>query len=217
MNIAMVISAYNEEKNIQAVVQNTKEYIKDIIVVDDGSNDNTAKKAREAGAIVLQHLVNLGKGSSAKTGCDYVYSCQYDAMILMDGDGQHDPREIPNFIVSLKSADLILGSRKFDQNMPFVLKTGNQLINWVTKVLYGIKVKDTQSGYRAFTRKAYEKIRWKSGDYSMESEMIANAGKEKINYLEIPIKTIYNDKHKGTTIIDGIKIVFNMLIWRIKI
>ena len=82
--------------------------------------------------------------------------------------------------------------------------------------MYKIKLKDTQCGYRAFSAKAYKKIKWKSSDYSMESEMIANVGKHHLKYAEIPIQTIYSDKYKGTTIVDGIKIVFNMLLWKIR-
>ena len=85
----------------------------------------------------------------------------------------------------------------------------------MNQLLYNIKIKDTQSGYRAFSVEAYKKIRWRSSDYSMESEMIANVGKHKLKYEQIPIETIYTDRYKGTTVLDGVKIVFNMLWWRI--
>ena len=85
----------------------------------------------------------------------------------------------------------------------------------ITKLLYNVELHDTQCGYRAFTSDAYKKIRWKASDYSMESEMIANIGKNKLSYTQIPIKTIYVDRYKGTTIIDGIKIVLNMIWWKI--
>ena len=81
--------------------------------------------------------------------------------------------------------------------------------------LYGIDINDTQSGYRAFSAEAYKKIRWNASDYSMETEMISKAGKQKLKYVQIPIGTIYSDKYKGTTIIDGMKIVFNMVRWRV--
>ena len=85
----------------------------------------------------------------------------------------------------------------------------------VSNFIYGIKIKDSQCGYRAFTAKAYKKIRWKASDYSMESEMLAKIGKYKLSYAEVPIETIYSDKYKGTTILDGIKIIFNLLIWKL--
>lgn len=100
--------------------------------------------------------------------------------------------------------------------MPFISKFGNWFINKSTKILYGLDLKDTQSGYRAFRSSCYRQIRWRANDYSMESEMISNVGKYNLNYKEIPIKTIYEDKYKGTTVLDGIKIVFNMVLWKLK-
>ena len=99
--------------------------------------------------------------------------------------------------------------------MPFILKFGNWFLNKTISFLYGIKIKDGQCGYRAFTAKAYRKLRWNASDYSMESEMIAKIGKYKLSYTEIPIKTIYSDKYKGTTVIDGVKIAFNLLLWKL--
>jgi hypothetical protein len=82
-------------------------------------------------------------------------------------------------------------------------------------ILYGIRLNDTQCGFRAFSGDAYKKIRWNASDYSMESEMISRAGKQRLKYVQIPIRTIYSDKYKGTTILDGIRIVINMVRWRL--
>jgi hypothetical protein len=100
--------------------------------------------------------------------------------------------------------------------MPIVFRIGNKFINYATKFLYNMDLKDTQCGFRAMTAKTYKKVRWEANDYSMETEMIANAGKHNLKYSEIPVKTIYSDRYKGTTIVDGIRIVINMLIWRFK-
>ena len=213
--IFAVIPAYNEEKHIYDVVKKTKNYADSVIVVDDGSRDNTKKTAEDAGAIVLSHLVNLGKGAAAKTGCDYAFESKADIIILIDADGQHDPKEIPRFLESLTKNDIVLGSRKINRNMPFVLRFGNWFINKAIKFLYGIKIIDSQCGYRAFASNIYSVLRWKASDYSMESEMIAKIGKYKLKYEEIPIETIYSDRYKGTTVIDGFKIVFNLITWRL--
>jgi dolichol-phosphate mannosyltransferase len=133
----------------------------------------------------------------------------------MDADAQHDPAQIPDFLAALKEADVVLGYRKLDKNMPAILKFGNYFINKITRLLYGIDLKDTQCGYRAFKAAAYKKIRWQSSNYSMESEMIANIGKRQVSYKEIPIKTIYRDRYKGTTVFDGIKVVWNLFWWRL--
>lgn len=215
-DIWIIIPAYNEAKRIGPVIDKIKAYSKNIIVVDDGSSDNTSSISKQHKAIVLDHIINLGKGSAAKTGCDYAINKGANILILIDADGQHDPQEIPRFIKALKSSDIVFGFRKFNKNMPAIYKIGNNLINLATYLLYNIRLKDTQSGYRAFTKKAYQKLRWKSSDYSMESEMIANLGKSRLRYRQIPIDTIYSEKYKGTTILDGIKIVFNMILWRFK-
>ena len=213
--IFAVIPAYNEEKRIYDVVKKTKNYADRVIVVDDGSKDNTKEAAENAGAIVLSHLVNLGKGAAAKTGCDYAFENKADIIILIDADGQHDPKEIPRFLESLDKNDIVLGSRKINANMPFVLRFGNWFINRAIKFLYGIKIIDSQCGYRAFASGVYKILRWKASDYSMESEMIAKIGKYKLRYEELPIETIYSDRYKGTTVIDGFKIVFNLITWKL--
>lgn len=214
-NTWVVIPAYNESKRIISVIQKVKKYVKNIVVVDDGSSDNTIGTIN--GEVdVLRHMINLGKGAAVVTGCDFVLKKGANKIILIDSDGQHDPDEIPNFLKTLEQTDVVFGYRKFNKKMPFIMKFGNNYINLVTRILYGIKLRDTQCGYRAFTAKSYQKIRWEASDYSMESEMIANIGKRHLKYKEIPISTIYSDNYKGTTVMDGVKIVFNMLLWRLK-
>lgn len=213
-NIWAIIPAYNEEKRIKEVIEETKKYVKNIVIVDDGSKDKTYEIAKEEGVIALKHIINLGKGAALKTGCDFAFKNGAAFLIVLDADAQHEPKEIPNFIKNLENIDIVFGYRDINK-MPFVLKFGNLFINKITKFLFNIRIRDTQSGYRAFTSKTYKKIRWKALDYSMESEMIANVGKHKLKYKEIPIKTIYSDKYKGTTVLDGVKIVLNMVWWRL--
>jgi len=214
-NLWVVVPAYNEEKNISKIVKEIKNYSKNIIIVDDGSKDSTSKIASKSNAIVLIHIVNMGKGAALKTGCDFAIKNGAESIIVIDADAQHNPKDIPKFIKNLKDVDIIFGYRKLNKAMPLVLQFGNWSINKVIKFLYNIKLKDSQCGYRAFTAKTYKKIRWQATDYSMESEMIANTGKYKLKYKEVPIETIYGDKYKGTTIIDGIKIVYNLFWWRL--
>ncbi|MBI2574754.1 glycosyltransferase family 2 protein [Candidatus Woesearchaeota archaeon] len=217
MNIYAVIPAYNEEKHIAEVVEKTKRHISPskIIVVDDGSRDATYTAAGKTGVIAIRHIVNLGKGAALKTGCDYAVKKGAEAVIALDSDTQHDPDEIPNFAKALKDADMVFGYREANKSMPLVLKFGNWAIGTAIKILFRINIKDTQCGYRAFTKEAYRKIRWTASDYSVESEMIALSGKNKLRYRQIPIETIYADKYKGTTPLDGISIVMKMLWWKI--
>lgn len=211
----VIIPAHNEQKHIAKVLKKTKKYADNIIVVDDGSSDSTSEIAREEGVVVLKHVVNLGKGAALKTGSEYAIKKGARRIIFMDADGQHKPEDIPRFLASLKGVDIVFGSRRLNKHMPFVLKFGNWFIKRLNDLLFGIKLSDTQSGYRAMTINTYEKIKWKSTSYGVESEMIALVGKKRLKYREITIETIYADKYKGTTVIDGIKIVLNMIWWKI--
>ncbi|MBW3020951.1 glycosyltransferase family 2 protein [Candidatus Woesearchaeota archaeon] len=210
-----VIPAYNESKNIGNVLKEVKKYLKNIVVIDDGSKDNTYEVAKNENVIVLRQIPNKGKGAAMRKGCDYAIENGAQKIILMDSDGQHDPKFIPNFINSLNEVDLVFGVRKFSKKMPLLFRFGNSFLSGSIKVLYGFKLRDTQSGYRAFNSKVYRKIKWKSNDYSVESEMIARAGNNKVKSKEIPISTIYNDKYKGTTPWDGVKIFSNMIKWKV--
>ncbi|MBI2660083.1 glycosyltransferase family 2 protein [Candidatus Woesearchaeota archaeon] len=214
-NVWAVIPAYNEQHSIAGIVKKTKEYVNNVVLVDDGSTDKTNELARQAGAIVLKHIVNLGKGAALKTGCDFAVKNGAKSIIAIDADAQHNPNDIPRFTEKLKKYDIVFSYRKASRKMPFVLRFGNWFISNITVFLYGIKLNDTQCGFRAFSKEAYKKIRWSASDYSMESEMIARAGRQSLKYVQIPIQTIYSDEYKGTTIIDGIKIVFNMIKWKL--
>ena len=113
-----VIPAYNEEKNIGSIIKETKRHINKIIVVDDGSKDNTSKAAKESNVPVLRHIVNLGKGAALKTGCDFVIKNNAKIIIVLDADAQHDPKEIPKFLENIKNNDIVFGYRKLNKNMP---------------------------------------------------------------------------------------------------
>lgn len=213
--IWVIIPAKNEEKRIVQVIKGVKKYVPNIVVIDDGSNDKTFEVSKKEGVVVLKHIINLGKGAALKTGVEFAISKGAKSVVLIDSDGQHDPIEIPNFLSKLKSSDIILGARAMNKDMPILLKLGNKFINTTIKILFNIKLNDTQSGYRAFNTKIYEMLKWQAVDYSVESEMIANIGIHNIKYKEINIKTIYHDKYKGTTVLDGIKIVLNMLWYKL--
>tara|TARA_Y100000310_G_C20611026_1_gene777998 strand:- start:509 stop:1177 length:669 start_codon:yes stop_codon:yes gene_type:complete len=205
-----IIPAHNESINIGDTIKKSKKYVNNVVVVDDGSRDDTYKIAKSNNVMVLKHVINLGKGAALKTGCDYAVKEGAENIVVLDADAQHDPNEIPHFLEKLEDYDIVFGYRKGNKKMPAIMRFGNWFISKVIGFLYSIDLKDTQSGFRAFTSETYKKIRWNATDYSMESEMIVNAGRHELNYTEVPIRTIYSDKYKGTTIIDGVKIVINM-------
>ena len=208
---AVIIPAYNEGKTIFEVITRTKLFAPIIIVVDDGSKDNTAAEAKKAGAKVIQHKVNLGKGAALKTGCDYALQQGVQKIVTMDADGQHDPQEIPLFISALDQHDIVFGNRKTPTSMPVVLKFGNKVLTTTLQALYGIKIEDSQCGYRSFRSGIYKHLRWDATDYFVETEMAIRTGKKKLKYAIIPIETIYADRYKGTTVFDGVSIIAKMI------
>ena len=214
--VVAVIPAYNEEKHIGDVVRETKKFVDEVIVVDDSSKDNTEKFAMGAGAVVLRHVINLQKGGALKTGCEAAITLGADIIITLDGDGQHDPNEIFSLLRKLKKYDLVIGARKFNKNMPLNSRVGNRFLTWLSQLLFRNKITDSQTGYRAFNANIYPKITWESTDYGIETEMIKNISKHNISHAEVEVKTIYNDNYKGTTPFDGLKILANMISWRVK-
>ncbi|MDP3639755.1 MAG: glycosyltransferase family 2 protein [Nanoarchaeota archaeon] len=216
MKDVVIIPAYNEEKTISAVIIAAKKQVPEVIVVDDGSHDATGPVAQRCGARVVRHRVNMGKGSALKTGCDLATTLGAQRLVVIDADGQHDARHIPQFLRSLDEGyAVVFGCRTIPEAMPFVLRFGNRLISNLFMTLYQVRVEDTQCGYRAFTADAYKNIRWEARDYFVETEMLINAGRKKLKHRTIPIKTIYADKYKGTTVFDGVLIVLKMITARL--
>lgn len=216
---AAVIPAFNEEKNISEVIKRTKKFVDKIIVVNDGSEDATEKKAKMSGAIVLTHKINLGLGASLKTGCDAAIFLGAKTIITLDADGQHDPEEIPYFLKKIDEGfDIVFGARtKNQKKMPLQKRIGNALVSNLHSLLFNINLSDIETGYRAFKSSAYKKIRWKSSGYGVANEIVVNTKKKNLSYCEIPVDTIYRDKYKGVNIREGISILLDLLVKRIEI
>ena len=212
----VIIPAYNEASRIGKVLEGVKSITSNIIVVDDGSKDDTCNVAKVHKVKCVKHIINLGKGAALKTGCDYAYNQHANVMVVIDADGQHKPKDIKKLLNAIEKVDVVFTYRTFDKNMPWVFRFGNWFINKSINWLYHIDLKDTQCGFRCFSGKVYPMLRWRASDYAMESEMIANAGKHNLSYVQVPIETIYEDRCKGTTIFDGIKIVINLFFWKFR-
>ena len=218
MKVVAVMPVYNEEKTVGGVIRQVKKYADEVVAVDDGSRDDSYAAAERAGAVVLKHVINMGLGFTLRTGCEKAVRMGADIIITIDSDGQHDPKEIPKLVSELKKnrLDIVIGYRPPSKSMPFTKKFGNWLIYNSSKVFFGVDIKDTQSGFRVFTKRAYQKIKWNSSRYAVASEIVMNIGKNKLKYKEVRIKTIYGNKFKGTTVIDGLKIFLSMLWWKIR-
>jgi glycosyltransferase involved in cell wall biosynthesis len=217
MRIAVIVAAYNEQRHISEVVRGIiAAGQRWVVVVDDGSKDQTAELASKAGATVLHHLINCGKGAAMKTGADYAVLNGADAIIFIDGDGQHDPIELKDFARELRTGrQIVFGYRRQTRSMPWARRLGKWMLTHAVRWLYGMRLHDILCGYRALTSQAYKQVLWHSSRYGVESEMVALAGKKRLTYSEIPIKTIYHDRYKGVTAVDGVRILWNLCWWRV--
>lgn len=223
MKIAVIIPAYNEASQILNVLRRLPKSVEGHqvlpIVVNDGSRDKTSQLAKSVdGVKVISHRTNLGKGAAAKTGCDAAHYLGADIFVLMDGDGQHRPEDIGRMVspfLTNEKVDLVLGVREINQKMPMAMRLGNKILTKAGRVFFGIEVSDSQSGFRAFRREVYPEIRWSASNYAMETEMLILACAKRFSLCEIKIETIYFDGYKGTTALDGLRILKVLLKWRL--
>ena len=183
MKVFVIIPAHNEAKYISSVIKQSLKYSKNVVVVDDGSGDNTAEISERAGAVVLRHTINLGKGAALRTGSRYAARNNADIIIFIDSDGQHNPKDIPRLLNEVKDADIVFTYRDMKSlKMPITKKLGNGLLNMMLSLLFKIELRDTQCGFKVLTRKAYNKIDLISSDYYIESEIAAKTGKYGLCY-----------------------------------
>lgn len=195
--IMALIPAYNEEKNIGRVIDGVKAQGVPPVVINDCSKDNTAGIANDHGAFVISHEVNRGKGGALQTGFDYALKNGYDAVITIDGDGQHDPAEIKNFIECSRydEADIILGSRAHDvRTMPLQRRFSNYFSSRIVSWIAGQKITDTHSGYRLIKTKSFFMLGFETSFFEMETEMLLDAAHKGMKIIEVPISTIYGDE-----------------------
>lgn len=194
MKGCVLIPTYNEAKLIYNLVTKIKRYNLDVIVVDDGSNDDTKTKAKSAGAQVIIHSRNRGKGASLRSGFKEVINKNYDFVVTMDGDGQHHPEDLPNFLnnYSLRKADILVGNRMDEtKNMPYLRWLTNKLMSMLISSLCRTYIPDTQCGFRLINKDVLKDIAISTSNYEIESEMLIQASKKKYRIESVPIRTIY--------------------------
>jgi len=205
---------------IGQVVSDARKIIDDVIVVDDGSKDNTAQIAQDAGAIVLKHEINKGKGAALRTGFQYAIEHGYDAAVTMDSDGQHDPSDIHGFLTAIEKigSGIIIGSRMNDiSTMPAIRKCTNKLTSFASSLLAHQKIEDSQSGFRMITSDVLRTVKLETDRFETESEILIKASKAGFRITSVPIKTIYGEeKSKIRPIHDTyrfLKLLFRSLRW----
>lgn len=194
--IAILIPSYNAAESIQGVIEGVRGYGLAIVVVDDGSADATAQIARKAGATVLRHRVNRGKGAALRTGFWFLLHQGYKAVITMDADGQHDPSCIPSFIQAYEEGrgEIIIGSRAGEFGaMSWLRRFWNQLGGRAVSKLIGAPLTDTQSGYRLITHEVLRGLPLRATGYEGELELLVKACKRGHTVVEIPVTTCYID------------------------
>lgn len=185
-----IIPAYNEETTIGDVIKSTFHFVDEILVINDGSSDNTVEVAKNAGAIVIDNIVNRGLGKTIQRGYNEALKRGADIIVQIDADRQYDPEEIPKLIQPIieNKADLVLGSRleNLKYEMPWIKKQGNKAFTWLLRRLTGADIKDGQTGFRAIRKEALETIELR-GDFTYTQEMIVSASKEGWRIANVPI------------------------------
>ncbi|MDD2679462.1 MAG: glycosyltransferase family 2 protein [Candidatus Omnitrophica bacterium] len=194
MKICIIIPTYNESKEIFRLVKEVKEQNPDVLVVDDGSRDNTAQIASDAGAVVLRNQVNAGKGACLRKGFAYALTHDFEAVITMDGDGQHLPQDLQYFIclAGLSQSDILIGNRMLQtQNMPLIRIITNKFMSWLISCLCKQDIPDTQCGFRLIKTHVLKKITLETAKYEIETEILLKAARGGFKIESVPITTVY--------------------------
>ena len=201
MKIIAALPAYNEEVAIGSVVLRAKKHVEKVIVVDDGSTDRTKEVAELAGAEVVKHETNMGKGVALKDAFQRARELNADILVCLDADGQHNPDEIPGLVTPIKNgeADVVIGSRFLEgkNSVPKYRRIGQEVLTFMTNLIAKTKITDSQSGFRAFSKKAIGALEFKEVGISIESQMLHSASNLTLSVKEVPISCKY-DVIKGS-------------------
>lgn len=214
--VIAVIPAYNEERFLGSVVLKVKGYVDKVIVIDDGSRDATSEVARLAGAKVIRHDTNYGKGVVVKRAFAEARESGVDVLVLIDGDGQHDPSAIPALIYPILNSkmDVVIGSRFLNgqSSIPKYRILGQKILTWATNLHCKKKLTDSQSGFRAFSKKAIQTISLQEKGLSVESEMQIIIGENNLKVVEVPISVTYTEKSKRSPLAHGFGILNRVIV-----
>lgn len=211
MKTCVVIPAYNEARGIPWLIDQIRQQGMEAVIVDDGSTDDTSSAASRKGAMVLQNPVNKGKGASLIRGFTYALENNFDAVITMDGDGQHDPAEIPFFMRLAQYSDsgLIIGNRMYGKNgMPPLRFLTNRMMSWFISALAKQHIPDTQCGFRLIKKEVLQKLKLTTHNYETESEMILKSSRLGYRIDSVPIKSSYrSERSRINPIVDTMRFI----------
>ncbi len=219
--IAVILPAKDEAAIIPHVLLRIPPRIDDMevipMVIDDGSADSTGAVAADCGAHVIRHLTNLGVGAATRTGLNAALTLGANIIVTMDADGQHDPAEIERLVHCLLEGpfDVVIASRLITPHgMPATRVAANLLLNAMTFIVYGKIVSDSQSGFKAFTRAAAEKLELRSCGYEICSEIVGEIYRKGLRYKSLPVKAVYTEysQAKGQHFLNGINLLIELFI-----
>ena len=202
MYLLACIPAYNEEGVIGNLIKKTLPLVDSVVVCDDGSSDLTSKEAKDAGAFVIQHKQNKGKGAALQSLFDFARHSNADVIVTIDGDGQFLPEEIPKLTEDIENgkSDIVIGYRfETEKDMPSYRKIGNKVLDELSKTASNLNLRDTQSGFRAYSKKAIEKINFKKNGFVADSEILIDASTKDLTISEQHVTVLYNTGTRTST------------------
>ena len=217
LRIIAGLPMYNEEETIGTVVTKVLDYVDEVICVDDGSSDSSARIAEACGANVHRHRANRGYGGALKTLFAKAREMDADILIILDSDGQHEPSDIPKLLAPILAgdADFVIGSRFVDgggsEDMPAYRRLGIKVITAASNLSSDLEIKDTQSGFRAFSKLAIERLRFDSEGMELSLEMLEDAHEKELTIQEVPTVIRY-DVPKGSNF-TALSHGFTVLAW----
>jgi len=194
MKICVIIPTYNESKEISRLIKEIKQQNLHVLVIDDGSTDSTGQIAKDAGAEVLINEHNLGKGSSLIKGFEHALKAGFDAVITLDGDGQHSPLDLPVFLAAANASDsqFFVGNRMHQtKGMPLIRIITNKFMSWLLSLVARQNIPDSQCGFRLIKKEALGKLNLRTTKYEIESEMLIRASRLGFKIESVAITTIY--------------------------
>jgi glycosyltransferase involved in cell wall biosynthesis len=197
MKTCVLIPSYNEAKNIGVITRELNRLGLTAYVVDDGSTDKTADIAAGQGAVVIAHGKNKGKGASLIEGFNRILKEDFDAVLIMDGDGQHATDDVDNFFKKMAAtgADIIIGNRMTDTaSMPALRKITNRIMSRIISNMCGQDIPDTQCGFKLIKRNVLESIKFEFSNFEIESEILLKAARKGFKIESVPVKTVYQDE-----------------------
>lgn len=214
MKTLVVVPAYNEATTIESVLQ-ALHGMHDVVVIDDGSTDDTGVRARACGVRVLSHVVNRGLGAALRTGFAYALRVgEYDAVVTLDADGQHDPNDIPRVLAGLSGgSDVVIGAR-VRSDMPPIRQAYNMIGGVISAGLFGGPMIDAQSGFRAFKITKLREMNLTTSRMEISSEIVAEAHRIGARIVEVPISVRYTtySLSKGQSFLEGVRTLWRLVL-----